>query len=149
MHGPDKWNLRFLSLAEQISNFSRDPSTKVGAVIVRPNRTIVATGWNGFPRRCSDAAELYEDRETKYARTVHAEVNAIVTAREPLDGCTLYVTPLHPCSNCAGIIIQAGITCVVARAPKQEPGRWSASFDHARRMFDEAGVAIITYHPTE
>jgi dCMP deaminase len=138
------WDARFLYLACVVSSWSKDPSTKVGAVIVRPDRTIASLGYNGFPRGVEDDPETLADRPAKYLRTVHAELNAIVAAREPLHGYTLYVAPLYPCANCAAIIIQAGITCVVAMTPREPVERWTEHFDAARSMFDQAGVVVAT-----
>ena len=132
------WDERFLQLAQHIAQWSKDPSTKVGAVIVRPNRTIASVGYNGFPRGVNDDERL-NDRPYKYAMTVHAEANAILSANERLDGCTLYVTPLSPCSSCASILIQSGIKRVVAYMPHQ-PEHWADSFAIARTMLDEAGI---------
>ena len=137
------WDESFLALAHHIAQWSKDPSTKVGAVIVRPNRTIASVGYNGFPRGVNDSDERYNDRPTKYAMTVHAEANAILSANgATLLGCTLYVTPLHPCSSCAALIIQSGITRVVAQR-LHNPDHWKDSFAHARAMFDEAGVEVV------
>lgn len=141
MQFPAHWSARFLALAQHVSAWSKDPSTKVGAVIVRPDRTIAAVGYNGFPRGTADSDELYADRPTKYVRTVHAEVNAILSAKEPLQGCSLFVFPLHPCASCAGIIIQSGIKHVVAYVG-DEPERWAENFKHASELFAEAGVIV-------
>jgi dCMP deaminase len=140
----EKWDLRFIALAEAIGSWSRDPSTKVGAVVVRPDKTIASVGFNGFPRRVDDAPERYADRPTKYAMTVHAEVNAIVSSREALHGCTVYVHPSPPCSPCTAAIIQAGIVRVVATAPSAEMlERWGDSFRLSETMLDEAGVELV------
>jgi len=136
-----KWDQRFLDLARLVGSWSKDPSTQVGAVIVRPNKTIVSVGYNGFPRAVRDDSSLYQDRPTKLLRTVHAEVNAILTANQPVKGCTLYVSPLHPCANCTGIIIQAGIARVVAHMPST-PKDWGDNFIAAAKMFDEARVPV-------
>lgn len=136
------WTARFLEAAALIGSWSKDPSTKVGVVIVRPDRTIASVGYNGFPRGTDDYHQLLNDRETKLRRTVHAEINAIVTAREPLHDCTLYITPLHPCASCAGVIIQAGIKRVVAKLAKDPHPSWADDFAAAARMFKEAGVVI-------
>lgn len=136
------WDDRFLVLADHIASWSKDPSTKVGAVIVRPNRTIASVGYNGFPRGVDDTPDRLNDRPIKYAMTVHAEANAILSADSSVSGCTLYVTPLHPCSNCAALIIQSGITKVVARMP-HDPAHWVDSFEKAKIMFDEAGIGVI------
>lgn len=135
------WDDYFFQLCDVNASKSKDPSTKVGAVIVRPDRTIASMGWNGFPRGVSD---IYEDREHKLLRTVHAELNAILNAREPLHGYTLYVSPLFPCSNCAAAIIQAGIKTVNARMgqPREE---WAKSFNAAQDMFRYANVDFMIY----
>lgn len=141
-HFSPAWDERFLSLAHHVSGWSKDPSTKVGAVIVRPDRTIVSLGYNGFPRGTEDYHQHLSDRATKLRRTVHAEVNAILTAGEKLNNCVLYVTPLHPCATCAGIIIQSGIKRVVARFAKEPKPEWAEDFKAAARMFKEAGVEV-------
>ena len=129
-----------MRLADLVRGWSKDPSTQVGAVIVRPDKTIASVGFNGFPRGVDDTPGRLTDRPTKYAMTLHAEANAIVSAREPVGGYTLYVSPLHPCSNCAALIIQAGISRVVTRTDDLE--RWAESFALARQMFQEAGVRL-------
>lgn len=131
-----------MGMAAYTATASKDPSTKVGAVVVRPDRTIVSLGYNGFPRGTEDYHQLLNDRDTKLRRTVHAEVNAILTAGEKLHGCTLYVTPLHPCATCAGIIIQSGIKRVVAKFAKTPKPEWAEDFKAATRMFKEAGVEV-------
>ena len=107
----ETWDKRFLSLAQHIANWSKDPSTKVGAVIVDQNRRIVSTGYNGYPKGVDDTIDT-DEREIKYKKVIHAEKNAILFAKQDLTGCTLYVTH-HPCSQCAGYILQAGISRVV------------------------------------
>lgn len=141
-HFSPVWDERFLSLAHHVSGWSKDPSTKVGAVIVRPDRTVVSLGYNGFPRGTEDYHQHLDDRATKLRRTVHAEVNAILTAGEKLSDCTLYVTPLHPCATCAGIIIQSGIKRVVARFASKPKSEWAEDFKVAARMFKEASVEV-------
>ena len=100
-------------MAEHVSKWSRDPSTKCGAVIVRPDKSLASTGFNGFPRGMDDDEELYDNREVKYDRVIHAELNAILSAHEPVRGYTLYVWPLPTCSRCAVHVIQSGISRVV------------------------------------
>lgn len=137
----DKWDSRFLDLARTVASWSKDPSTQTGAVVVRPDRTVAALGYNGFPRGCDDSDTLYADRETKYARIVHCEMNAILSAREPLHGYTLYTVPFLTCERCAAHVIQAGIRRVVAPAcPEHLRDRWEASFVATRKLYGEAGV---------
>ena len=137
-----KWDRRFLSIAKNVSLWSRDPSTKCGAVITR-GKFVVSLGFNGFPAGVSDANDLYADRETKLLCVLHSEVNAVLSAKQDLTGCTIYVHPMPPCSNCAAVIIQAGITRVVTkRADDSTMSRWSKSHEQASRMFEEAGVTL-------
>lgn len=136
------WDLYFLRLAEQVSTASKDPSTRVGAVIADGKR-FISSGFNGFAQGCDDDPAIYADREKKYSRVVHAEVNAILFSGRRLDGCTLYTVPFQPCDRCAGIVIQSGIKRVVAPAcPPDLRGRWAASLDSAERQFREAGVVL-------
>lgn len=134
------WDDFYLAMAHLVASRSRDPGTKVGAVIVRPDKTIASLGYNGLPRGIADDDRL-GDRDWKLAATVHAEVNALLNAREPVRGYTLYVAPLHPCSNCAAQIIQAGIRHVVAEMPTEVPERWRDSFRIARGLLVEAGIS--------
>ena len=141
----EKWNGRFLELAKFISAWSKDPSTKVGAVLVRPDRTIAAVGFNGFPRGVLDHSERYDNRPIKYEMVVHAELNALLSSRESLEGYTLYVTPLAPCSQCAAAIIQRGIGKVVIAMPENLPATWADKWAISSTMFSEAGVAVCVF----
>lgn len=135
------WDSRFLTLADTIAQWSKDPSTKVGAVIVNDKRIIMGVGYNGFPRGVDDSEESYADRELKHRMVVHAEANAILNARGSVEGCTLYVSPLPPCAECAKLIIQAGISKVIARAPSGTAmKRWGESFHTAGSMLNQADV---------
>ena len=138
------WHDRFFEMARMVGSWSKDPSTQVGAVIVRPDRTIASVGYNGFPRGVEDTPDKLEDRPAKYLWTVHAEANAILSAREPLHGCTLYVTPLHPCANCAGLIIQAGIVSV--RYEVRLGDRADAWNDHYHAMTETFLEAHVEAH---
>ncbi len=136
------WDRRFLRLAELVAGWSKDPSTKVGAVIVNADRQVLGLGYNGFPRGVHDLEERYFDRPTKYAMIVHAEANAILNARQLVRGCTLYALK-YPCSSCAKLIIQAGIARVVS--PRRDPAdamdqRWEADARVSETMLREAAV---------
>jgi dCMP deaminase len=139
----DKWDQRFYDLAAYISDWSKDPSTKVGAVVVDPNtKRIVSTGFNGFPFGVEDTAARLENREVKYEMVVHAETNALIFAGPHAQGCTLYVTPLPPCARCAVVIIQAGITRVVSPKPDMSKEPWATQSRISEQMFNEAGIEI-------
>ena len=144
-----KWDLRFIELAKHISGWSKDPSTKVGCVVVGEDREIRSTGFNGFPRGIDDNPERLANRETKYPLICHAEENAIMHAARigvSLKGSTAYVT-WPPCSRCARSLIQAGIKEVVYPTPQEIPERWLEDFETSNGMLKEAGVLVRTVDP--
>jgi len=141
----NKWDRRYLALAKEVSTWSKDPSTQVGAVTVGSKKEVLSQGFNGFPRGIKDSDERYNDRETKYKLVVHAEMNAIYNATysgTSLDGATLYIYGLPICSECAKGIIQVGIKKVVVEKSK-ELDNWNESIKLSKKMFDEAGVELI------
>ena len=138
-----KWDTRFLGLAKHISGWSKDPSTKVGCVVVGEDREVRSTGFNGFPRGIEDTAERLNNREMKYPMICHAEENAIMHAARigiSLKGCTAYVT-WPPCSRCARSLIQAGVLEVVYPADSEIPDRWQEDFEISTSLFNESGVS--------
>ena len=139
-----KWDLRFIELARHISGWSKDPSTKVGCVVVGEDREIRSTGFNGFPRGIDDDAERLADREKKYPLICHAEENAIMHAARigvSLKDSTAYVT-WPPCSRCARSLIQAGIKEVVYSSTEEIPERWIEDFEISTGMLAEANVLV-------
>lgn len=134
----EKWDLRFLDLAQLVASWSKDPSTKAGAIIVDRDRRVVSLGYNGFARGVVDSESRLQTRETKYQMIVHCERNALLFARRDLRGCTLYTWPFMSCAPCAAMVIQTGITETVA-PPNSNP-RWVDSHKLAQTMYDEAGV---------
>lgn len=135
------WNRRFLQLAELISSWSKDPSTKVGTVITKGNK-IISLGYNGFPSKIDDDSRLL-DREEKYKIIIHAERNAILFANQSLDNCTIYTYPFMPCSSCASLIIQSGISRVVSYSTI--PERWKESFELSKNLLKEAKIPLWLY----
>jgi dCMP deaminase len=141
-----KWDIRFLELAKHISGWSKDPSTKVGCVVVGEDREIRSTGFNGFPRGISDDIDRLTDRSQKYPLICHAEENAIMHAARigiSLKGSTAFVT-WPPCSRCARSLIQAGIKEIVYPEAKEIPERWLEDFTISNGMLLEAGIVVRT-----
>lgn len=137
------WQTRYLSLAKEVSTWSKDPSRKIGAVAVGSKGQILAQGYNGFPRGILDSVERYNDRPTKYRLVVHAEMNVIYNATfngVSLDGASLYVYGLPVCSECAKGVIQVGIREVKVMTDEVVPDIWEQSWAFTALMFDEAGV---------
>jgi dCMP deaminase len=145
----DKWDQRFLNVANEVANWSKDPGTCVGSVLVK-DRRILATGYNGFPAGLDDSLERYSNRELKLAYTVHAEVNALLNAAKngaETKGSTLYVT-FPPCVNCATCIAQAGVERVVCPDVDTAPERWKDNFLQGQSVLAEIGVSTTTFIPS-
>lgn len=136
------WDERYLNLAQHISTWSKDPSRKIGAVVVGDGGQILSIGYNGFPRGIKDDERLH-NRETKYPLVVHAEMNAIYNATLngiSLRGSTLYVWGLPVCSDCARGVIQVGIKRVIMNFIEGQIGHWHDHWNLTKDMFDEAGL---------
>lgn len=138
MMRPD-WDQYFMTIAYLAASRSQDSSTHAGAVIVRPDNTIVSTGYNSPPRGV-DIKHVPTERPDKYYWMEHAERNAIYAAAKNeggIDGCRLYVNFL-PCADCARAIIQTGISEVIVhwegqQAFNQASGAGSADWHDSHR----------------
>lgn len=140
----NKWDLRLLDLAWHVSTWSKDPSTQTGAVITS-GHSIVSVGFNGFPAGMPDSPELYNDRDEKYSRVIHCEMNALLFAGRALPaGCTLYTFPFMSCDRCVVHMLQAGIRRFVApKATPEKLERWGEAFKRTARYIGECGGELI------
>ena len=139
-----KWHKRFLEVTDVIAGWSKDPSRGVGALIVSPNRQIVATGFNGLPRGFEDTPDRLQ-RPDKYDFVVHAELNALIQcARNGVSpiGCTIY-SSFSPCVHCAIAIAQAGLSRVITYRLDEDDERWVESISKAMAVFEEAGIEYL------
>lgn len=149
------WDRFFLKLALVHAEKSKDPSTKVGAVITDFDHVLISGGYNGFPRGIQDTHERLTDREAKLKLVVHAEMNAVLAAARKgtqLLGTTLYIVALDaasgatwggaPCVRCTVEVIQAGIHLIVAPPMDLVPDRWRDSILESRRLLLEAGIEV-------
>lgn len=147
-----KWDKRFMRLAKEISTWSKDPSSQIGAVIVNDDRRILSTGYNGFPRGIEDTEERLNIKEEKYPRIVHGELNALLGALYngvSVKDATLYVYGLPVCSDCTKSVIQSGIRRVVINMAALDNEKWAEQWNRlSKPMFQEAGVSI-SYLDTE
>ena len=142
----------FLELALKHSEFSRDPETRVGAVIVGPAGEVRSMGYNRFPEGIAETPERLAHREVKLSLTVHAELVAIMNAARvgiPLQGCTLYFAQTDdsglvwggvPCTRCTEHILMAGIAEVISFPTKRAPSKWRQDWAFARDLFRESGL---------
>ena len=100
-----------LELAQTISKLSKDPRTKVGAILLSKCGKKLSMGYNGFPQGVEENSDLWK-REIKHHYVQHAEINAIVNCDFEKEGATLYCT-LQPCNSCLGAIINSGVKRIV------------------------------------
>jgi dCMP deaminase len=138
-----KWTINYLGLAKHIAEWSKDPSTKCGAIAIGKHMQILSVGFNGFPRKIEDTAERLNDRPTKYSLMVHAEMNCIYNATLngiSLDDATMFVYGLPVCSECAKGIIQSGIKKIVASYPPIISDKWREMGQLTSQMFEECGI---------
>ena len=149
----DKWHYRFMDVARLISSWSKDPSTKTGAVVVGPDKEIRAVGYNGLVRGVNDDAPERMERPMKYDFFEHAERNAIYNAcltGTQLKGCVIYATH-PPCTDCTRAIIQSGISLVVTNGLEERPdittANWRDKLSLSEQMLKEAGVECIFLPP--
>jgi len=133
MRQPPTWDDYFTAIAEAVARRSKDPRTQVGCVVVGEGRRVLATGYNGFPPGIEETSERWE-RQAKKRFVVHAEMNAVLHAKEDLNGATAYVT-LLPCLECARALISKGIKVVVFRDYKE-------AGDQAWELMNEAGLEV-------
>ena len=123
---------------------------QVGAVLVLEKR-ILATGYNGAPSglpHCDEVGCLRQANDVpsgerhELCRGLHAEMNALLQAARygiHIAGATMYTTHT-PCSLCAKMIINCGVTKVVAGASYPD--------DFALEMLNQAGVTVQILPPT-
>lgn len=141
------WIKKFVDLANTIAGWSKDNSTKVGAVAVNDDYRVLSIGYNGFPQGVNDNIPERKERPLKYDYTEHAERNLIYTAAS--EGITLrnstIVTTLFPCPDCARGIIQSKIKRVITPKPNYNHITYGEKFKISQEMFDESGVEIIHY----
>jgi dCMP deaminase len=132
-------------MAQKMAEASKDPSTKCGAIIIDRQGRIVNGGYNGFPQDMEDKDKFYNDREEKYARIIHAEMNAVILAgRQIPKGSTLYTWPFLSCHRCAVHCIQAGVRRFVAPKPSKEIlSRWSDSLKRSRRYIRSMRARVV------
>lgn len=135
-------DLAGLALASAIAALSDDPSTRTGCALVRPSGTVVECGYNQPPVGVLVTPAM--PRPERLARTVHAEVAALLRAGLAAHGTTAYVWPWPPCAPCAAALALAGVARVVAPSPAPgDAARWGAQWNQARRLLAEAGVELL------
>lgn len=145
----DIWINRFMNLAKEVSTWSKDPSSQIGAIAVDDNRQILSVGYNGFPRGMDDSSELYEDREKKYSRIVHAEMNLIYNATHngvSLKDSSVFVYGLWVCSECAKGLIQVGVKNIYMKPTSiNKLEKWQEEFEKTKTYLNEIPINYYEY----
>jgi dCMP deaminase len=137
-----KWHYRFLKLAaSEELKWSKDPSTKVVTIAVDPETKDFHVGYNGFPQKMSDDPELYANREEKYNRTIHAEMN--VALKHRIKGYILYNYPFMMCSKCTIHLIQAGISEHISIY--SDNPRWKDDFELSKKYLKECNIPYLLF----
>ena len=139
--------IKFITIAQAIASLSKDTSTKVGAIALGPAGDIRAMGYNGMPRGCNDDDLKRTIRPEKYFWFEHAERNLIYNAARvgvPLEGCTLILSGLYPCMDCARAIVQAGLIQVIT-PPIPTESKWNEHAVRSSELFKECGITVYEY----
>lgn len=144
------WDEYFMAVAQIVKSRSKDPNTKVGACIVRNNR-IISTGYNGFPTGCNDDKYPWgkndsDETKNKYFYVTHAELNAIINAKQSVEDATIYTT-LFPCNECTKAIIQSGIKTVIYYSVDLSTQNKIDKNKAIMDMFNDAKVKVYKYMP--
>jgi len=132
-----EWDRRYLELAALVSTWSKDPRKQVGAVVTEDG-FVRGVGFNGFPKGVTHTTERLHDKTKKNKIMIHAEPNALVASE--MQGNSIYVWPCLPCSQCMGLIIQAGIKKVVT-GPLDADSAWDQEL--AIELALEAGIDVL------
>lgn len=138
---------KYYKLAQNFADlFSKDPSTKVGCIILAPESLqILSMGYNGMPRGINEGIKERWDRPQKLMWCEHAERNAIANASRhgtPLENGIAVIT-MFPCAECTRMLIQSGIKTIVTKEPDLKNSKWSVSFTFSIEMLKEADIKII------
>jgi len=141
------WDLRMLAAAKLFSSWSKDPSTRVGALLVDSSRRFVSMGYNGFAAGLDDSVDRLSNREYKYGCVLHAEENVFFNATAPLFGTTLYTYPMPPCSKCTAAAIQVGVIRIVSVSGHYRTlsSDWKEKLEWAREMCEQVSIPIVLY----
>lgn len=140
------WDEYFMKIAETVALKSKDPSSKMGCVIVDKNKRVVSLGYNGLIQGADESKLTLSERPMKYYFATHSEMNAVLFAHQDLTGCTIY-NRVATCDNCLKYCLQAGIT----RFVYEELRVHSHSTDPKKSMTnvdtDEAIIRLLTSMP--
>ena len=140
------WDEYFLGIAEAVALKSKDPSSKMGCVIVDQNKRVVSLGYNGMVQGSDESKMTLEERPMKYHFAIHSEMNVIIFAHQDLTGCTLY-NRVATCDNCLKYCLQAGIKRFVYRELRVHSHSTDPKKSMTNYETDEAVVRLLASMP--
>lgn len=140
------WDEYFMQIAEAASIKSKDPSSKMGCVIVDQNKRVVSLGYNGLIQGSDESKMTLEERPMKYYFAIHSEMNALIYSRRDLTGCTVY-NRVATCENCLKYCLQAGIKRFVYRELRVHSHSTDPKHSMTNIETDEAIVRMLAAMP--
>jgi dCMP deaminase len=136
-----KWLSRLADTARLVSTWSKDPKEHVGCAIASPDFRSISVGYNGPPSQFSDAELARLGVDAIHEVTIHAEMNAIMSASRDLRGWSMAVTKA-PCMPCAMVILRAGISDLVLCDTPRSTSRWYRQQMRAIELMTLSGVRV-------
>ncbi|MBQ6394179.1 hypothetical protein IJH97_00265 [Candidatus Saccharibacteria bacterium] len=140
------WDEYFMGITEQVAARSKDPSQKLGCVIVDERRRPVSFGYNGMIQGADESKMTLTERPMKYYFVIHSEMNALLFAGRDVTGCTLYNT-VATCENCLKYCLQAGIKRFVYKELRVASYRNKQKKSMTSIETDEAVVRLLAAMP--
>ncbi len=141
-----EWDEYFMKIAEAVAEKSKDPSSKMGCVIVNPDKRVVAMGYNGLIQGANESKMTLSERPMKYHFVIHSEMNALLFAKEDLRNCTLY-NKTATCDNCLKHCLQAGIKRFVYKELRVHSHSTDPKHSMTNIETDEAIVRLLSAMP--
>jgi dCMP deaminase len=116
MPSQETWDQVWLKTAFNVSTLSKDPSTKVGSVLVTPDNKQCSIGYNGFAQGIEETEEMWNIKEIKYEHVIHSELNNILNCPFSPENCTIYITH-QPCTKCIIMLYQVKVKRIIYSHP--------------------------------
>ena len=141
-----EWDEYFMKIAETVALKSKDPSSKMGCVIVDKNKRVISLGYNGLIQGADETKMTLSERPMKYYFTTHSEMNAVLFAHQDLTGCTIY-NRVATCDNCLKYCLQAGIKRFVYKELRVHSHSTDPKASMTNFVTDEAVVRLLASMP--
>ena len=135
-----------MQIAEAAAVKSKDPSSKMGCVIVDPHKRVVSLGYNGLVQGAKESKLTLSERPMKYYFVIHSEMNALLFAKHDLTGCTIY-NRVATCDNCLKHCLQAGIKRFVYKDLRVHSHSTDPKKSMTNLETDEAVIRLLASMP--